>query len=121
LEGYAVGECEYAENFPVISSFEVEVTHSGLGGSTFFVLSDFCRLLDAVEAFGLLGVDGVWLTAYTIKMTNIKTSQVNKDVFFGAFAPHFGQVFALVLTSSPHSLHFTNAIYFSLVCSTHND
>ena len=65
-------------------------------------------------------MDGVWLAAYTTKMMNAKTNQVNKDVFFGAFAPHFGQVFALVLTSSPHSLHFTNAISFSSVRFTHN-
>ena len=32
----------------------------------------------------------------------------------------FRQVFALVLTSSPHSLHFTNAISISLVRFTHN-
>jgi hypothetical protein len=45
---------------------------------------------------------------------------VKAEVFLGVAAPHFGQVFALVLTSSPHSLHFTNAIQFSLVRFTHN-
>lgn len=37
-------------------------------------------------------------------------NQVKRDVFFGDFAPHFGQTFALVLTSEPHSLHFTSAM-----------
>lgn len=37
-------------------------------------------------------------------------NQVNREVFFGALAPHFGQTFALVLTSEPHSLHLTSAM-----------
>jgi len=42
-------------------------------------------------------------------MMNIKTSHVKSDVFLGALAPQLGQVFAFVLTFSPHSLHFAKA------------
>jgi hypothetical protein len=38
-----------------------------------------------------------------------KTSHVPKLVRFGVGAPQFGQFFALLLTSLPHSLHFTMA------------
>ena len=66
---------------------------------------DFCELAEL-----LLVEVGVWLAAKPTKIMHSKTNQVNRDVFFGAFAPHLGHVLALVLTSSPHSLHFTNAI-----------
>jgi hypothetical protein len=43
-------------------------------------------------------------------MPKNNASQVSKLVGFGAFAPHFGQPAALVLTSEQHSLHLTNAM-----------
>jgi len=66
---------------------------------------------DEVE---LLEVDIVVLgdceTAYTPKIIRNRTNQVPSDVDFGTAAPQLGQVFALLLTFSPHSLHFIRAI-----------
>src|SRR6266853_4865752 len=44
------------------------------------------------------------------------TIHVTNDVRFGIGEPHLGQVFALLLTSCPHSLHLVSAIVLPLPC-----
>lgn len=43
------------------------------------------------------------------------TPQVINEVLFACLAPHFGHDVALVLTFSPHSLHFMIATIFILI------
>ena len=54
------------------------------------------------------------MAEYTTKIKKIRTNHVKTEVFFGSLAPHLGQLFAVVLTCSPHSLHLTRATFFPL-------
>jgi len=115
FDALARGDEAYAETFPVILSFEVDVDQDGLTRGAFFlavVRSCAFDLESAIELPDLepLGVLGLWKIMYDTYRKNIRTTHVKIDVFFGALAPHFGHCLALVLTGSPHSLHFFNAM-----------
>jgi hypothetical protein len=97
-------------------STDVEVRHWGLltgaeDSSDRGAPDDADADADA-DADGIFA-DGAFITAYPTNIMKITMAHVRTEVFFGGFAPHFGQLFAPVLTCSPHSLHLTNAMSLS--------
>jgi hypothetical protein len=107
-----VGETANTFAFPVILSTDVWTAHCGLSGGA----TTEANALDDVELDGAEFVveDGARTAAYTAHTRKNPTAHVIIEVFFGGLAPHFGQLFADVLTCSPHSLHLTNAMSFDL-------